>query len=44
MDKIKKLNTVYGEPSLNMVHLRFLMLKTNGNDHNGKDRRFMGLN
>jgi len=32
MVTIKKINKAYGGPSLNMVHLRHLMLKTNGED------------
>jgi len=32
MVKIKKINMVYGEPPLNMVYLRLLMLKTNRED------------
>jgi len=32
MVKIKKINKAYGGPLLNMIHLRHLMLKTNGED------------
>jgi len=32
MVKIKKISKTYGGPPLNMVHLRHLMLKTNGED------------
>lgn len=42
MVKIRKFNKIYGEPSLNMVHLRFFMLKTNGEDQNGKRQKIYG--
>jgi len=32
MIKIKKFNKAYGGPPLNMVYLKHLMLKTNGED------------
>jgi hypothetical protein len=33
---------VYGGPPLNMVHLRHLMLKTNGEDQNSKRQNIYG--
>jgi len=39
MVKIKWTYKVYGGPPSNMIHLRHLMLKTNGDDQNSKRQR-----
>jgi len=41
--KIKFFTKVHGGPPLNMVHLRHLMLKTNGEDQNGKRQKIYGI-
>jgi hypothetical protein len=42
MVKIKKLSKVYDGPPIMLVHLRHLVLKTNGNDQNGKRLKSYG--
>jgi len=42
MVKIKKNNMVYGEPPLNIVYVKLLMLKTNGEDQNSKRQKIYG--
>ena len=44
IQKIKRLkfNKIYGGPPLNMVHFRYLTLKINGEDQNGKRQKSYG--
>jgi len=42
MVKIKFFTMVHGGSPLNMVHLRHLMLKTIGEDQNGKRQKIYG--
>jgi len=37
--KNKRFNMVYGGPSIKLVHLRHLWLKTNGNNQNNKRQK-----
>jgi len=42
MVKIKKINKEYDGPLLNMIHLRHLMLKTNGRTKRDNGRKHKG--
>lgn len=42
MVKIRKINKVYGGLLLMLFHLRYLRLKTNGEDQNSKREKIYG--